>query len=109
MILRRSKPFSQICSDREVVARSGTSHHNTLTEGDENYKIAETARGNAMSKLIVMLIVAGGGGPIVVQGWNSVAACDAARVVVENFYKGRHGKTIYSNIETKCIEFANNP
>jgi hypothetical protein len=80
-----------------------------LTEGDENYKIAETARGNAMSKLIVMLIVAGGGGPIVVQGWNSVAACDAARVVVENFYKGRHGKTIYSNIETKCIEFANNP
>jgi hypothetical protein len=56
-----------------------------------------------------MLIVASGGGPIVVQGWNSVAACEAARGVVENFYKGRHGKTIYSNIETKCIEFANNP
>jgi hypothetical protein len=62
-----------------------------------------------MTKLIVMLIVASGGGPIVIQGWNSMTACEAAKSVVETFYKGRHGKTIYSNIETKCIEFANNP
>ena len=41
-----------------------------------------------MTKLIVMLIVAGGGGPIVIQGWNSIAACEAAKSVVENFYKG---------------------
>jgi hypothetical protein len=56
-----------------------------------------------------MLIVAGGGGPIVIQGWNSMPACEAAEGVVETFYKGRHGKTIYANIETKCVEFANNP
>ena len=62
-----------------------------------------------MTKLIVMLIVAGGGGPIVIQGWNSMTACEAAKGVVETFYKGRHGRTIYSNIETKCFEFANNP
>jgi hypothetical protein len=62
-----------------------------------------------MTKLIVMLIVAGGGGPIVIQGWNSMPACEAAKSVVEAFYKGRHGKTIYAGIETKCVEFANNP
>jgi hypothetical protein len=38
-----------------------------------------------------------------------MTACEAAKTVVETFYKGRHGKTIYSNIETKCMEFANNP
>ena len=34
-------------------------------------------------------------------------ACEAAKGVVEAFYKGRHGKTIYTNIETRCVEFAN--
>jgi hypothetical protein len=62
-----------------------------------------------MTKLIVMLIVAGGGGPITIPGWNSMAACEAATSVVKSFYEGRHGKTIYSTIETKCLEFANNP
>jgi hypothetical protein len=62
-----------------------------------------------MTKLVVMLIVAAGGGPIVIQGWNSMTACEAAKGAVETFYKGRHGKTIYSNIETKCLEFPNNP
>jgi hypothetical protein len=65
--------------------------------------------GNVMTKLIVMLIVAGGGGPIVIQGWNNMAACEAAKAPVEAFYKGRHGKSIYTTIETKCLEFANNP
>jgi hypothetical protein len=73
------------------------------------YRIAERAGGNAMTKLIVMLIVAGGGGPIVIPGWNSMTACDAARTTVVDFYKGRHGKTIYSAIDTKCMEFPNNP
>jgi hypothetical protein len=66
-------------------------------------------RGNVMTKLIVMLIVAGGGGPIVIQGWNSMAACEAAKAPVEAFYKGRHGESTYTTIETKCLEFANNP
>jgi hypothetical protein len=46
-----------------------------------------------MTKLIIMLIVAGGGGPVVIQGWNSMAACEAAKVPVEAFYKERHGNT----------------
>ena len=62
-----------------------------------------------MTKLIVMLIVAGGGGPIVIPGWNSMTACEAARTTVVEFYKARHGKTIYSEIDTKCMEFPNNP
>jgi hypothetical protein len=62
-----------------------------------------------MVKLIVMLIVAGGGGPTVIQGWNNMPACEAAKGAVEAFYKGRHGKTIYADIEIKCLEFANNP
>ena len=66
-------------------------------------------RENAMTKLIIMLVVAGGGGPIVIQGWNSMPACEAAKTPIEAFYRDRHGQTIYSQIETKCLEFANNP
>jgi hypothetical protein len=56
-----------------------------------------------------MLFVAGGGGPVVIQGWSSMTACDAAKSVVEAFYKERHGKTIYADIETRCMKFANSP
>jgi hypothetical protein len=66
-------------------------------------------RRKRLAKLIIMHVVAGGGGPIVIQGWNSMTACEAAKVPVEAFYKERHGQTIYSEIETKCLEFANNP
>ena len=62
-----------------------------------------------MTKLIIMLVLVSGGGPIVIQGWNSMPACEAAKAPVEAFYKGRHGRTIYAAIETKCLEFANNP
>jgi hypothetical protein len=50
-----------------------------------------------------------GGGPTVIQGWNSMAACEAAKAPIEAFYKERHGNSISTGIETKCLEFANNP
>jgi hypothetical protein len=56
-----------------------------------------------------MLIMISGGGPVVIPGWNSINACNAAKNGVEGFFKARRGATIYARIETKCLEFPNNP
>jgi hypothetical protein len=63
-----------------------------------------------MTKLIIMFILAGGG-PIVIQGWNSMAACEAAKTPLETFYKERQAKATYGGrkAELKCLELANNP
>ena len=63
-----------------------------------------------MTTLIVMFILAGGGGPTVIQGWSSMHACEAAKGAVEAVYKAEHGKTSYAAaVQIKCQEFANNP
>src|SRR5579864_4381034 len=72
---------------KHTAPHASTRATNTLTWVNRRYRIAELAGGKAMTKLVVMLIVAAGGGPIVIQGWNSMTACEAAKGPVEAFYK----------------------
>jgi hypothetical protein len=62
-----------------------------------------------MAKLIVVLILVSGGGAAVIPGWNSIGACNAAKNGVEGFFKEKHGVTSYVEVDTKCLEFPNNP
>ena len=55
-------------------------------------------------KLIVMLITVGVHGPVTIPGFNSLAACDAARPPVVAFFK----RTTRSHaVESLCVELPN--
>ena len=53
--------------------------------------------------LIVMLIATGVHGPATISGFHTLAACEAARPAVVEFYK--KAITAYQTV-TKCVEFS---
>ena len=60
--------------------------------------------GYCSMKLVVMLITVSIHGPVTISGFNSLAACDAARPPVVGFFK----RTTRSHaVESQCIELPN--
>jgi hypothetical protein len=60
-----------------------------------------------MDVLIVMIVLITGGSPTTIPGWHSLAACNAAKEMVDTAFKKRHGATSYVDIEINCVEFPN--
>ena len=60
-----------------------------------------------MPTLIVMIILVGGQSGPTISGWNSMAACNAAKDQVTSFIKSRHGAASYVKPEVICMEFPN--
>ena len=54
-------------------------------------------------KVIVMLIAAGIHGPATVGGFDTLAACNAARPIVAHFFKTATRST---TVVTECVELA---
>jgi hypothetical protein len=59
------------------------------------------ARWHRAMKLVVMLITVSIHGPVIIPGFHSLAACDAAKPPVVAFFKRT---TRSSAIETQCLE-----